>query len=114
MEKEYKKKRSLVEKIYNLFKDKYKFTKNIHIIQTGIETSKFYKENFNQKDINSLKKKLGIKKKDFVVMTVSRLAKEKRVDRIINNHKELVKKYSNMKQKVLVYQIVLFLQEKFH
>lgn len=85
------------KKIYNLFKDKYKFTKNIHIIQTGIETSKFYKENFNQKDINSLKKKLGIKKKDFVVMTVSRLAKEKSVDRIINNHKELVKKYSNMK-----------------
>lgn len=84
-------------KIYNLFKDKYKFTKNIHIIQTGIETSKFYKENFNQKDINSLKKKLGIKKKGFVVMTVSRLAKEKSVDRIINNHKELVKKYSNMK-----------------
>lgn len=84
-------------KIYNLFKYKYKFTKNIHIIQTGIETSKFYKENFNQKDINSLKKKLGIKKKDFVVMTVSRLAKEKSVDRIINNHKELVKKYSNMK-----------------
>ena len=84
-------------KIYNLFKDKYKFTKNIHIIQTGIETSKFYKENFNQKDINSLKKKIGIKKKDFVVMTVSRLAKEKSVDRIINNHKELVKKYSNMK-----------------
>ena len=84
-------------KIYNLFKDKYKFTKNIHIIQTGIETSKFYKENFNQKDINSLKKKLCIKKKDFVVMTVSRLAKEKSVDRIINNHKELVKKYSNMK-----------------
>ena len=84
-------------KIYNLFKDKYKFTKNIHIIQTGIETSKFYKENFNQKDINSLKKKLGIKKKDFVVMTVSRLAKEKSVDRIIKNHKELVKKYSNMK-----------------
>lgn len=83
-------------KIYNLFKDKYKFTRNIHIIQTGIETSKFYKENFNQKDINSLKKKLGIKKKDFVVMTVSRLAKEKSVDRIINNHKELVKKYSNM------------------
>ena len=47
-------------KIYNLFKDKYKFTKNIHIIQTWIETSKFYKENFNQKDINSLKIKLGI------------------------------------------------------
>ena len=84
-------------KIYNLFKDKYKFTKNIHIIQTGIETSKFYKENFSSKDINNLKKKYGIKKKDFVVMTVSRLAKEKSVDRLINNQKELLKRYPNMK-----------------
>ena len=66
-------------------------------IQTGIETSKFYKENFSSKDINNLKKKYGIKKKDFVVMTVSRLAKEKSVDRLINNQKELLKRYPNMK-----------------
>ena len=84
-------------KIYNIFKDKYKFTKNIHIIQTGIETSKFYKENFSSKNINNLKKKYGIKKKDFVIMTVSRLAKEKSVDRLINNQKELLKRYPNMK-----------------
>lgn len=84
-------------KIYNIFKDKYKFTKNIHIIQTGIETSKFYKENFSSKDINNLKKKYGIKKKDFVIMTVSRLAKEKSVDRLINNQKALLKRYPNMK-----------------
>ena len=84
-------------KIYNIFKDKYKFTKNIHIIQTGIETSKFYKDNFSSKDINNLKKKYGIKKKDFVIMTVSRLAKEKSVDRLINNQKELLKRYPNMK-----------------
>ena len=84
-------------KIYNIFKDKYKFTKNIHIIQTGIETSKFYKENFSSKDINNLKKKYGIKKKDFVIMTVSRLAKEKSLDRLINNQKELLKRYHNMK-----------------
>ena len=84
-------------KIYNIFKDKYKFTKNIHIIQTGIETSKFYKENFSSTDINNLKKKYGIKKKDFVIMTVSRLAKEKSVDRLINNQKELLKRYPNMK-----------------
>ena len=84
-------------KIYNIFKDKYKFTKNIHIIQTGIETSKFYKENFSSKDINNLKKKYSIKKKDFVIMTVSRLAKEKSVDRLINNQKELLKRYPNMK-----------------
>ena len=52
------------EEAFYIFKDKYKFTKNIHIIQTGIETSKFYKENFSSKDINNLKKKYGIKKKD--------------------------------------------------
>lgn len=84
-------------KIYNLFKDKYKFTKNIHIIQTGIETNKFYKENFDTKKIANLKKKYGIKRKDFVVMTVSRLAKEKNVDKIISNHKKLLEKYPNMK-----------------
>ena len=85
------------KKIYNLFKDKYKFTKNIHIVPTGIETNRFYKENFNFKEINNLKKTLGIKKKDFVIMTVSRLAKEKSVDKIINNHKKLLEKYPNFK-----------------
>lgn len=85
------------KKIYDIFKDKYKFTKNIHIIQTGIEINKFYKENFDQRSINNLKKELGINKKDFVILTVSRLAKEKSVDFIIDNHKELVKKYSNLK-----------------
>lgn len=85
------------KKIYDLFKDKYKFTKNIHIVSTGIETEKFYKENFIQKDVNSLKRKLNIKKNDFVIITVSRLAKEKSVDRLIINHKELMEKYPNFK-----------------
>ena len=84
-------------KIYNLFKDKYEFTKNIHIVPTGIETDKFYKENFDQKDINNLRKEFNIRKKDFVIMTVSRLAKEKSVDRLIINHKELLENNSNFK-----------------
>ena len=84
-------------KIYNLFKDKYKFTKNIHIVPTGIETQKFYKESFNIKEVNSLKRKLGIKRKDFVILTISRLAKEKSVDQIILNHQKLVSKISNLK-----------------
>lgn len=84
-------------KIYNLFKDKYEFTKNIHIVPTGIETNKFYKENFDQKDINNLRKEFNIKKKDFVIMTVSRLAKEKSVDRLIINHKKLLENNYNFK-----------------
>lgn len=85
------------KKIYNLFKDKYKFTKNIHIVPTGIETDKFYREKFNLKDINKLKKELGIRKRDFVIMTVSRLAQEKSVDRLINNHKKLLESFPNFK-----------------
>ncbi len=85
------------KKIYDLFKDKYKVKKNIHIVPTGIETNRFYKENFNQKDINDLRKYLGLKKKDFVLLTVCRLAKEKSVDKLIIIHKEIMKKYPNMK-----------------
>ena len=84
-------------KIYNLFKDKYNFTKNIHIVPTGIETSKFYKENFDIKKVNALRKKYNIKKKDFVIMTVCRLAQEKSVDKLIINHKKLVDMNKNFK-----------------
>ena len=85
------------KKIYDLFKDKYNVSKNIHIVPTGIETNRFYKENFNPKEINSLKRFLGIKRKDFVLLTVSRIAQEKSIDDLIINHRDLIKKYPNMK-----------------
>lgn len=85
------------KKIYDVFKNKYKIEKNIHIVPTGLETDKFYNENFDKKEINDLRKKLGLKKKDFVILTVSRIAQEKSVDRLILNHKDLVQKYPNMK-----------------
>ena len=84
-------------KIYDLFKDKYKVKKNIHIVPTGLETERFYRENFTTKQINDLKKFLGLKKKDFCVLTVSRIAQEKSIDRLIKNHKELLKKYPDLK-----------------
>ena len=85
------------KKIYDIFKDKYKLKKNIHIVPTGIETYRYYRENFNQKDINKLRKFLNIKKKDFIVLTVSRLAQEKSVDKLIINHKKIIAKYPNIK-----------------
>lgn len=85
------------KKIYDLFKNKYNVDKNIHIVPTGIETNRFYKENFPSKEVNKLKRSLGIKKKDYVVLTVSRLAKEKSIDRIIENHKKIIEKYPNIK-----------------
>ena len=81
-------------KIYSLFKEKYNFTKNIHIIPTGIEVDRFYEENINKKEVESLKKKLGLKKNNFTILFVGRLAEEKNVEFLINAHKKLVE-YDN-------------------
>lgn len=84
-------------KIYKLFREKYKFEKNIHIVPTGMEVEKFFKENVNYKDVDRLKRKLGIQRKDFVILFVGRLASEKNVEFLIDCQKELVKKIKNIK-----------------
>ena len=85
------------DKIYRLFKEKYQFEKNIHIIPTGLDVERFYTENVNSNDVERLKKKLHISKKDFVIIFVGRLASEKNVEFIINAQKTIVKKYPNIK-----------------
>ena len=84
-------------KTYKLFKEKYEFEKNIHIIPTGIEVERFYEENIDQKEVNNLRKTLNLSKKDFVILFVGRLAEEKNVEFLINSHRELVNKNKNMK-----------------
>ncbi len=84
-------------KTYKLFKDKYHFEKNIHIIPTGIEVERFYKENINKKEISNLRKQLKLSKKDFIILFVGRLAEEKNIEFLITSEKELNKKYSNIK-----------------
>ena len=84
-------------KIYKLFKEKYEFTKNIHIIPTGIEVDRFFIENVNKEDVELLKKKLDIKKKDFVIAFIGRLAEEKNLEFLINAHKELVEYNPNIR-----------------
>lgn len=85
------------KKTYDLFKKKYRYDRNIHIIPTGIEIERFYKENIDSKKITELRKKLGIQKDDFVVLFVGRLGKEKSVDVLIDCQISLVKKYPNCK-----------------
>lgn len=84
-------------KTYKLFKDKYEVQKNIHIIPTGIEVERFYKENIKIKDVVLLKKTLGITKKDFVIIFIGRLAEEKNVEFLLHCHQKLVQKHNNMK-----------------
>ena len=84
-------------KTYRLFKEKYHYEKNINIIPTGIEVERFYKEKVDQKEVDNLKKTLGLSKKDFVILFVGRLAAEKNIEFLLNSQKELIKKHNNIK-----------------
>ena len=84
-------------KIYRLFKEKYKFEKNINIIPTGIEVERFYKENIDKQDVLDLQESLNLSKKDFVILFVGRLAEEKNIEFLIQSQKNLKEKHSNIK-----------------
>lgn len=85
------------KKTYDLFKEKYKYDCNVHIIPTGIEIEKFYKENVNNKSVNNLKQKLNIKNDDFIILFVGRIATEKSIDFLIKNHVNLININKNCK-----------------
>ena len=85
------------KKTYDLFKKKYKVDRNVHIVPTGIEVERFYEENFDKNEINEIKKELGLKKQDFVILFVGRLGKEKAVDLLIEGHFSIVKNHRNAK-----------------
>ncbi len=84
-------------KIYNFFKRKYDVNKKINIIGTGIDIDRFSKDNFNKEDIEKLKKKYKIEKDDFIIGSVSRLAKEKSIDRLIITFKNVLEKIPKAK-----------------
>ena len=87
------------KKTYDLFKEKYKYTRNVHIIPTGIEVEKFYKENTDPKKLEEIRKKHGLNNGDFVILYVGRLGQEKSVDVLIESHQELAREY---KAKLLI------------
>ncbi len=75
------------KKIYDLFKEKYNVDKNIYIIPTGIEIDRFYAENIDEKDVEEVRKKIGISKKDFNILFVGRIAQEKNIDLLLEGQK---------------------------
>lgn len=85
------------KKTYDLFKDKYKVARNVHIIPTGIEVERFYKEKYSKTMVNQYKKKYKIMPNDFVIIFVGRLAQEKNIEFLIDAQRDIVKKYSNCK-----------------
>lgn len=85
------------KKTYDLFKEKYKVDKNIHIIPTGIELDRFYKENLDKEKLKSLRKKYNLKNDDFVAIFVGRLAQEKNIVYLIDVVKEILPNCPNLK-----------------
>ena len=85
------------KKTYDLFKEKYKYDRNIHIIPTGIEIDRFYKEKIDVNKSEELRKELSIDKDDVVILFVGRIAEEKNIDFLINNHDSLLKCNKNTK-----------------
>ena len=85
------------KKTYDMFKDKYQFEKEIHIVPTGIDIKRFKKSNFKKEQILGLKKELGIKPDEFVILFVGRIAKEKNIDLLLKCHVEILKKHKNVK-----------------
>lgn len=85
------------EKAKELFKDKYKVKRDVYVIPSGIDTARFYKENIDKNEIINLKKDLGLKKTDFIVLYVGRIAKEKSIDFLINNFNSVLKQIPKAK-----------------
>lgn len=85
------------DKVKDIFINRYKIKKNVHVIPSGINVEMFYKENIKQKELNKLKNKLGIKDSDFILAYIGRVGKEKRIDFLLENYVKLMKKYDNCK-----------------
>ena len=85
------------KKIYDLFKEKYEVDRNVHIVPTGIEIDRFFKENVDKNKVTEIKKKLMLLKDDFVIVFVGRIAQEKNIVFLIDAQKEMCKKNKNIK-----------------
>lgn len=88
------------KKTYDLFKEKYKYDRNVHIIPTGIEIDRFYKEKIDEKKLKEKRKELGIKDDELAILYVGRIASEKSIDFLINNQVEILKQ--NKKSKLVI------------
>lgn len=84
-------------KTYDLFKEKYKYDRNVHIIPTGIEIDRFYKEKITLDRSNKLKSQLNITTKDTVLLFVGRIASEKNIKFLLDAHVDILKKHKNAK-----------------
>ena len=85
------------EKIKDLLKNKYNITNNIDVIPSGIDLDKFNGKTVNKTKVSKVKEKYHIKKSDFVVIFVGRIAQEKNIEFLLQAHKKLTEISKNIK-----------------
>lgn len=88
------------DKIKDLFINKYHIKKEINVIPTGIDTEKFKLTLKIKKEMEKLKKEYHLKRDDFIIGSVGRIATEKSFDSLIEYTKELIKE--NKKVKLII------------
>jgi len=85
------------DKIKDLFRKKYNIKREIHIIPTGIDTNKFILNDNIELNVNKIKEKYNINDNDFVMGSVSRIAKEKNLEFLIKIMPRIIKDNPNTK-----------------
>ena len=85
------------QKIYNVFREKYKVEREIYVVPTGIPTELFSPYQFKAKEIMEFRSSVGINENDITLLWVGRLGPEKNIDFLIKNHNEIIKKCPNCK-----------------
>lgn len=84
------------EKIKDLFINKYNITKNINVIPTGIDLTRFKLNDKIIKDVTKLKKKFKLNDNNFIIGSVGRIASEKSFDKLLKNAHALISENSNI------------------
>ena len=85
-------------KTYKLFREEYHYEKDIFIVPTGMDATRFKKENVDMDEVKKMRKSLGYKKNDFIAIFVGRMAQEKNVEFLLHAMRILKdKKKDNIK-----------------
>lgn len=75
----------------------YKVVKDISVVPTGVSLHKFNPDLYRQEDIDRVKKEIGIKEGEKVLLYIGRISKEKNISEIIDGMPEFMARHDNVK-----------------
>ncbi len=70
------------EKVQDLLTS-YNVYRNINVIPTGIELKKFYRGNYSEEEIRTVKEKIGVHEHEKVILYIGRVSPEKDIDKLL-------------------------------